>query len=240
MILIAHEKFVGQGKRKKRKRTEELEPVGTAFAISESLILTANHNVKPDDKCILMKEYQAGIEVAESQIIRLTYVASNKEEDWAILRVPDTAKLQFTDISSEAELPEPDDEIVIADYPSGLLEGTHKVVCSTTKVQVDHYENKTTPTTSPQSRPAIVVQNPRKRAVVEDAVHVREGRVRGSCGGPYFFNNKAFAFHRGSVNDDIDGSQLSGRSHSSNSVGRVLSRLPKFKKRLAVNLKKTL
>ena len=65
---------------------------------------------------------------------------------------------------------------------------------------------------------------------VQDIITVYGGRVRGSCGAPYFSTRgEVVAFHIFSINDaEDDMSSTSNHSHLSYSQGYVLSRLPAF------------
>ena len=74
-------------------------------------------------------------------------------------------------------------------------------------------------------------KEPEPEQETQDVISVYDGRVRGSCGAPYFnIRDEVVAFHVSSSNDAVsdDLSSRSGHSHKSHSQGYVLSRLPQF------------
>jgi hypothetical protein len=149
-----------------------------------------------------------------------------------------------SEICPENELPGKNSNVFIYDYPVGLMVSLNETTCSFTASKIDHFESKTTPPNSPY-KAVIVSRKNKKPTPVKDSVILKDGRVKGSCGAPFFAdkNKKVIAFHTTSA-DDLDVrysvSSISSKSHSSVSIGRVLCRLPEFVKWYNVNLGKQL
>jgi hypothetical protein len=214
-------------------------PVGTSFALSESFLFTAAHNIcragnAPLPEIGVARFYKDPL--VRSSIIVLTHVThcSDKDEDWAVYKRSNGAFTHWVQVCPEQELPASGVRIGIKDFPVGLV-----TVGSVTKVTLDSFHTKVS---NYQVFADSVVSKKRKFAVAdsepqieERAIQVVGGRVTGSCGAAYFgINGKVVAFHKESVDDgreevSVSNSYTSDRSHTSYSVGLVLCRLPKFR-----------
>ncbi len=209
--------------------------IGTAFAISGNMAMSAWHNFKdngylPTDVVILCKEIKASVILRSSPVVAVRDY--DVDDDWVTLELNSTVFLNHVTLCPEAELP-PDRDgagqsrvVGVRDFPAGLIDSCHHLTVGSMKAKIWNYS-------------APFASQPTKKLRLEDQfplenecmVNVRGGRVLGSCGAPYFADNgKVFAFHVGSMNDadSEDAMTSTGHSHASYSEGRVLVRLKSF------------
>jgi hypothetical protein len=225
--------------------------VGTGFAISSVYLLCARHCIFEVDeetsKCrdvCAVKVPRPASPIRESDTIRLTIVADNVFEDWIVLKRVEGTFGFWSTVCPETDLPRPGDEIGIRDYPVGLTQSIQSPTLSlaAVKARVHQYGNRTNQCGMAVEEPKGGVQQDlvmdivsdtdykEPAQAVQDVITVDGGRVRGSCGAPYFnTRGEVVAFHVFSINDAGDDmSSSSGHSHMSHSQGYVLSRLPHF------------
>ncbi len=221
-----------------------ISPTGTAFAISNDLVFTALHNCDHEDEHFqdshygLIRNYFHD-HVDFEDIIYVTCVAHDVEEDWAIFKIANETNRfsRYIPICPSNELPPIRSSISIIDFPIGRRHGTSKLTVHVHHGWIWHYEMKSN---SDFVFPAEVPVTKRKRNNTEDSnleqvVCVEGGRVSGSCGGPYiFYAGKAIAYHFETVNDNPNSNSEEFNSvvsgNTSVSRGYVLCRLKKFKK----------
>lgn len=217
-------------------------PVGTAFAISETHICTANHNVFASGhiqpQIGLLTEYEDPI--CKTDIIVATLVSNcvDGDEDWAVYQRTSGHFAHFAHVCPEDQLPVKNDKIGIRDYPVGLLTplSSDKITMQSFHTKVAQYEAFVPINASSKKRKFTSgrVVDARPARPLERALQVVGGRVKGSCGAAYFApNGKIVAFHVESLDDGSDSvsasnSYTSDRSHTSYSRGLLLCRLPKF------------
>lgn len=226
-------------KNKKRKKTT-VYPHGTAIAISPQHILTAYHNIDENRTAKsfgITSEIVMGEALADDTVIILSELVSNKMEDWSILMRTDGKQFaHFASVCPEQDLPQEKDTIGIRDYPVGLFasDSTTKLVCESIASKIICYEKIPIPNASLSVKSIALVTRdelPKKKVSTynpDKVIRVRGGRVKGSCGAPYFDNiGRLIAFHFQSI-DDFDMHSASDRSHVSYSCGYVLCRLQGF------------
>jgi len=206
--------------------------LGTAFAISGSLAISAWHNFAdygflPTDVVILCKEIRASVILRSSPVV--VVLDHDVDDDWVTLQLVSTVFPSHETLCPEAELP-PDHDVAgqsrvvrVRDFPTGLIDSRGHLTVGSMYAKIWNYS-------------APFVSHPSKKLRLEDQfpsenecmVNVRVGRVLGSCGAPYFAQNgKVFAFHVGSINDK-NAKTFTGHSYESYSAGRVLARLKSF------------
>lgn len=209
--------------------------IGTAFAISDVLAISAWHNFTdtgylPTDVVILCNEVKAGVILRSSPVaIVLDY---DVNDDWVTLQLDSAVFPSHVTLCPEAELP-PERDVAgqsrivgVRDFPAGLIDSSGHLTVGSMNGKIWNYSAPFAP--HPTKRLRLEDQFPSEN---ECMVNVRGGRVLGSCGAPYFAENgKVFAFHTGSINDaDSEDAMTSrGHSHTSYSEGRVLARLRSF------------
>jgi hypothetical protein len=233
-LTLVHKKKFG------RSEKMNLEPVGTASAISDVFVLsTAHHLKKYDDSFALIKEVELGDPVALEDLILLDFVQNDAEEDWIIFRRRSLTFEEHLDICPESELPKPKDPVIIKHYPVctittrrlRILDGPMR-----TMTTLKHYENRMPDTNTGSSTliPVVLRKDLRRSSREEkdhekDAIIVSSGLPIGSCGAPYLNSaRKVVAQHIESCDDSEQGSNE--RSYNAWSRGYVLCRLPKFMK----------
>lgn len=209
------------------------------------MVLSSNHILIPyqvvyDNKLRsygVLKEIKVtvnGYEVIAEDIIELQIVQECKSEDWIIMKRIDnncfdsSVKL----VVDEDSLPQPRDKVGIKDFPVGLLTSNSatKIRVESVPTKVIWYEarNPILPNKSKSSEfkgARIVRSGEIASPLPEDVIRVKLGRVTGSCGAPYFFDDKVVAFHFESSDEIMVGSDTSYVSYS---CGYVLCRLPLF------------
>jgi hypothetical protein len=178
----------------------------------------------------------------------LAVVADNVSEDWIVFKKVDGGFDFWSTICPEESLPNPHDHVGIRDYPVGLTRSITAPTLSlaSASAKVHQYGNRESVVKQNEMNVAgeqdggvkqdlvmkIVNDSEYKEPeqAVQDVITVCGGRVRGSCGAPYFTSNgEVVAFHIFSINDSEDDlSSSSNHSHLSYSQGYVLSRLPGF------------
>ena len=228
--------------------------VGTGFAFSSVYLLTARHCICdpivkttefPD--VVVVKVPRPASQIRESETVRLTLVADNVLEDWAIFEREVGTFEHWSAICLETNLPSVGDEIGIKDYPVGLTSsipsGTLSIASMGTRVHqyatkkdfATHYWTEVGPEGSVRQDLVMDIvsdadfKEPEQET--QDVISVYGGRVRGSCGAPYFnVRGEVVAFHVSSSNDarDDSSSNSSDHSHHSHSQGYVLSRSLEF------------
>lgn len=221
----------------------EVVPLGTAFAISETHVVTAYHNVHwrglVEQEIGLLTEYEDPICEKDIIVANLDTSCADENEDWATYERSSGLFTHFAHVCPENELPVKNDKIGIRDFPIGLVSSfsSNKLTMQSFHTKVSQYEQYVPVNASSKKRKRnsgrVVDIKPPK--AIERAIQVVGGRVKGSCGAAYFStNNKVVAFHEESLDDGSDSvsvsnSYTSDRSHTSYSVGLVLCRLPTFK-----------
>lgn len=208
--------------------------IGTAFAISDKLAISAWHNFTGNDfdtasdEIILYQEINAGNILASSP--RAVVSDFDVNDDWVALHLSSLTFPKYAVLCPETELPASDDDVVgVRDFPVGLLDSLNHLKVGRMSAKLWTYSTPFEPSNPPSKKLCLVDEFP--SGLVECMVNVRGGRVLGSCGAPYFAENgKVFAFHVGSINDadHEDMKSSSGHSHASYSEGRVLVRLRSF------------
>jgi hypothetical protein len=230
--------------------TKELSPCGTAFAISHEFIVTTRHNIEPlpaSSKVVLIQYLKYDEAVNEGRIIEVHRVCDDEDEGWAILKVTIGSLTHFVTVCSEPELPGKYEDIIINSFPVGLIDSESTTVLEVNEqsVRVVRYEFRF-PAAKQSSSKKPKLQSTTFPVVPDDAfvpgsyppdvMVVSGGRVRGSCGAPYFAScGKVAAMHYESVNYD-DGSSSISSSHVSYSHGYVLCRMPHFVDWLTVHI----
>jgi hypothetical protein len=177
--------------------------------------------------------------VNEGRIIEVDRVCDDEDEDWAILKVTIGSLTHFVTVCSEPELPGKHEVVTINDFPVGLIDSESTTVLEVNEqaARVVRYEFRF-PAAKQSSSKKPKLQSTTFQVVPDDAfvpvsypsdvMVVSGGRIRGSCGAPYFAScGKVAAMHFESVNDD-DGSSNVSSSHVSYSHGYVLCRMPHF------------
>ncbi len=228
--------------RRKGKKGEMIgvTPIGTAFAISETHVLTSSHAVFPHlgHEIGLLKELDYSFSMED--VVPATFLQNcvDKDEDWAIFRRREGTFADYAHVCPEDELPikigSKGDRIWIRDFHSSLSSDT--ITLQSIRSKVAQYEAFTSMTTRRDKRKFqhIEVHKFLRAKPLKRALLVVGGRVKGSCGAAYFASNgKVVAFHVESLDDDTDdvsesNSYSSDSSHYSFSRGLVLCRLPKF------------
>ena len=223
-----------------------IEPCGTAFSISPSLVLTAFHNLVSGNRMCLVKSLTIGesSKVLRSDVINLkaSPIYANENDDWAILEREVGTFNTFAEICGhDGELPSENSDIAIKHFPVGLIDSSSVArlrVVSTMEKLIFFSPRLPPPDVSSAAKKSkligplkfTITDNPSE--IVEKAADVAvasNSLSRGSCGAPYFaLNNKVFAFHVESVNDDINvnvRSKSSSTSHQSYCHGYVICRL---------------
>jgi hypothetical protein len=212
--------------------------IGTAFAVSPKLALSAWHNLSENgfragDVILLCKEVNEGVVLRSSPVV--TVFDYHEDEDWVLLELVGSGSV-FTinaSLCPEAELP-PDRDgagqsvvVGIRDFPAGLISSFSRLTVASTQGKIWNYSSKVTPQTGVKKL-RLADQFPPSE---QNMINVCGGRVAGSCGAPYFASNgKVIAFHVASVNDadSADAKSSNGHSHTSYSEGHVLARLAVF------------
>ncbi len=189
------------------------DPIATAFAVSDSLLLTAAHNVvtrEDEDKSVDIEKVDDAREqkeqtddmVVDNLMIspmllkssdgtiraeegrRVEVFRYHYHHDWAFLKVCDSKLADFIPLAREInELPE-----------RGTKEKMDVFNC-TVKIFRD------------ARREATLHAFPKEvgvGTVGEKFMSFQNGGFKGSCGGPYIFRNKAVALHVESHNDAYD------------------------------------
>jgi hypothetical protein len=221
------------------------EPTGTAFAISNSLVLTAFHNLAEKKSyfefaklCLEITLDVNGCFVTD-KLIEVRLVQFDTEEDWAVLeRVTGSNSssndndhaFTFADIALNSNvMPKINNPVTVAEFAVGLLNtsSTNQLSCSYKFLSVIGFESRKTPPPTKNKKVKLVETMP---DVVIDAIKLSGGGFNGSCGAPFCFNSRVIAFHTISVNDnDNDSVSMSShQSHRSWSIGHVLYMLPNF------------
>lgn len=226
----------------KRNNITFAEPVGTSFALSETLLFTAAHNVcdgnnEPLPEIGIVREYSDPVPLTDIILLEYENHCSDENEDWAVYRRSAGSFTHWVNICLEEELPQKGVRIGIKDFPVGLLTvgSISKITVDSFHTKVCHYEANPGSAGTLKKRKFGVAPAKFRRDIDERYVLVRGGRVKGSCGAAYFCHSgKVFAFHNSSVDDgqeevSVTNSYLSDRSHNSYSCGLVLCRLPVFK-----------
>ena len=119
---------------------DTLEVSGTAFAISETLIITAYHNFSIDGgghhpNCAISSKANNvdGILTPMGDCISLELLSFNKVDDWALFCRRDTGGFStFLPICQQGELPTPSSDVTIHQYYYSLgliLNSTIKNLC---------------------------------------------------------------------------------------------------------------
>jgi hypothetical protein len=211
-------------------------PVGTLFAISPNFAITACHNIM-DDNNQPMNNIGAisklELHSMNSGFIPLEVIYTSISEDWAVLKPRSNFLFQaFTEMCVDSDkLPDVDSYIGIVDFPAGIINtsSSSRMTIDHLSAKLLHYEreyNDLPVSTDPTFAISTSADIPRDNSD-EKIVLVRGGRVRGSCGAPYFTGRgDVFAMHFESINDADEVN--SDHSHLSYSKGYVFCRLPEF------------
>lgn len=223
------------------QRGTKLAVIGTAFAVSQKLAVSAWHNFTDNsfqagDVAYLCKELYRGailksspqVEVREYDLI----------EDWVVLELSSGDFSDPVKLCKEVELPTDEypvdsngatisigKEIGVRDFPCGLIDSNERLTIGTMTGKIYNYSPPHTDTK--YSDQVILVDS--FPMAINSVLNIRGGRFLGSCGAPYFGENgKVIAFHVCSCNDadTSDMKSSSGHSHASYSSGHVLCRLP--------------
>jgi hypothetical protein len=227
--------------------------VGTGFAFSREYLLCARHCIAREGTTeffdvLVLKVPRPASQIRESETIRLKVVADSVSEDWAVLEREVGTFEHWSAICLEAGLPSPGDIIGIKDYPVGLTlsipSATLSIASMDTRVHqygnrkdfANQYGAEEEPEPGGGIRQDLIMDivsdadYKELGPAIQDVISVYDGRVRGSCGAPYFnVRGEVVAFHVYSSNDASDDlSRSSGHSHQSHSQGYVLSRMPEF------------
>jgi hypothetical protein len=220
---------------KNKRKLASITPLGTACAISDDVVYTANHNIGKFEAFGIVRVLSGTREVSHSDIIEVALIDRDSKEDWALLRRKSgnfgRGNYCTNIILDENNLPSKQSKVAIFDYPAGVLmapTGSNNLECTVLRGNVCWYES---PKTGTESSSATVLstwkvveslkeEEPASRVVVDG------GRSRGSCGAPYVtYTGALFAFHVASFNDD-DGDSRTSHTHYSNGV--VFARSPNF------------
>lgn len=196
-------------------------PVGSGFAISPELIVTANHVRFADATVLAVSAVKSllkqGDKIIEPELkIELEVVVCNAAEDWCVLKRKDGSLFaHVAPLANEDELPDEcaqhHEKITIRYFCGGLfrekLTVRHKVA------DMDQF----------QRCDDIEADN-------EAELQVKGGfTTSGMCGAPYFYNDKVIAFHVQSDSESLQYDEMNTKKYTEHfSVGRVLCRLPLF------------
>lgn len=136
------------------KRIANLSIHGTAFAFSETMVLTTNHNIKDNalkELAFAQNIYSNGI-IDENAFYLMDIVDFDESDDWAVLKLRD-AKAKFRQhlgiVSDKSQLPGKGSYLAIFDYPVGLLtseDGVKKIECDSLMTSICWYEPRVLPT----------------------------------------------------------------------------------------------
>ena len=172
----------------------DAEPIGTAFAISGKLLLTACHNVVvkskdgKSDSMVLdlkiataIKKTEDGKISPESPSRPVSVHTYNIAVDWASLKLQDEALvLPFVIPIATADSDMP---------PRATLEKIHIYHCPV-QLFLDDPELETCHVMQKEASVGVIMSK---------TLTYQNGGFPGSCGGPYMFRNKAVALHTESV-----------------------------------------
>ena len=179
---------------------EDVEPIGTAFAISKKLLLTACHNVVEKDedggysektelkvtkKLVKSKDGRMcpaeATEGKRSTAVHVHVHRFNRDVDWACLKVVDeNVSFPFVVPIATAESDTPGEatleKLFIYHCPVQLfLDDSEMEACH------------------------VMVKEASVGIVGQKTLNFQNGAFPGSCGGPYMYRNKAVALHVDSV-----------------------------------------
>ena len=223
-------------------------PVGTAFAISETHVFTASHNVcvgsRVNQEIGLLKECNCFVVMEDLIVVNFLEKCIDEDEDWAIFRRPVGTFAHHARVCPENELPIKNGSkgdlplIWSRDFPLGLDSSmsSTKVSLQSAHTNVVQYEEFASISTRNKKRKYVPVIKCRPVTQLERILLVQGGKVNGRCGAVYFARNgKVVAFHVNSIDDGTNdvtksNSITSFRSHYPFSRGLVLCRLSKFMK----------
>jgi hypothetical protein len=220
-------------------KSHKATPIGTAFALSEYHAITSAHNLSTGKKLsfgLAMKIMNGESDIRE--IIELELKECREPEDWAVLTRKTDTFSHYVSICPESALPGAGTKIGIKDFPVGLFSTTSasELIVVSMFSTVYWYEvpmRKMSKKRKLSTKMDLVNSNQLTPETEKTVVMVLSGRVRGSCGAPYFMkseNLKVFAMHFEAIDDQDENVTLSNpRSHHSYSHGYVLCRLPLFK-----------
>ena len=196
---------------------ENAEPIGTAFAISENLLLTACHNVvvveaqgepsvatelKVTTK--LIKSAAGVISTDESQRGVPVHVHKyNTQVNWACLRRDEESSAPFPFVipvaTSDSDMPKPASTEKLFIYHCPVQQ-----FLDDTEIEVCH----------------VMVMEASVGLVGKKTINFQNGGFPGSCGGPYVFRNKAIALHVDSVSTTKTADNLKNETTTSARSGR--------------------
>jgi hypothetical protein len=142
------------GRRKGEKSASEVDPIGSAFAISDYYVFTACHHVmtmdgEPLEKIALVREFKPHALVRSSILeASLVMYCADFDEDFAIYRRDRGTFAHYAHICKEEDLPRPNQRIGIKDFPIGLLtSGSGDEVClRSVRTKVSDYDILKDPT----------------------------------------------------------------------------------------------
>lgn len=168
----------------------DAEPIGTAFAISPSLMLTACHNVVVNDNMLVTElkvtpaiiKQDGKFATKDSQLGRPVDVHKyNVGVDWACLKLGDNAPpfpFVIPVATSNSDFPEfaTTEKLFIYHCPVQLFTDDDDI-------EVCH----------------VMVKEASVGLISGKHLNFQNGAFPGSCGGPYIFRNKAVALHADSV-----------------------------------------
>jgi hypothetical protein len=211
-------------------------PVGTAFAIAPTLLLSANHNRLDVDSGLpfdvsITKLLRKIDDVISPPIdkVDLKVLAYNTQEDWVVFQRTDSETFQTVAVLCEEQyLPDENSEhnqiVTIRYYNAGLFHRKLKQLHR--KAQIIMYQ---------ECEDVDASENDGQEAELV----VSDSAVRGVCGAPYYFDGKVVAFHVESDNEKLKFNKENAlekmveslaTTYSHFSIGRVLCRLPAFMK----------
>ena len=173
---------------------KDVEPIGTAFAISTKLLLTACHNVVKKEKGgdyfkktglkvtkKLVKSAECKICVEGNQSTAVDLGNFNPDVDWASLKVSDE-NVSFPFVIPIATMK--------SDTPEeATLEKLYIYHCPV-QLFLDDLEMEAC---------HVMVKEASVGIVGRKTLNFQNGAFPGSCGGPYMYRNKAVALHVDSV-----------------------------------------
>ena len=185
-------------------RGEENNPIGTAFAISPDLMLTACHNVvhRSEDKKVVtevtdLKVASSMDKLAETmefsaigQVREVGIFRYNIDVDWACLQLKDgSANFDFT--------------IPLATHNDDLPKAA-----TLEKMYIYHCPVQLFLDDAEMVRCHVMVKEASVGIVAAKTINFQNGGYPGSCGGPYMFRNKAVALHVDSISTTTEAKDL--------------------------------
>lgn len=187
------------------KSGNKITPIATAFAVKGTIALTAGHAVKGLEGmlCLTTKLEKEGNKIVSKDLIQVTVVESDANEDWAVLKRDDRKTF--------------DETIPVATK-------VEELPTVGTKKKLTFYHCPVTLFTTQQE--TILHVTPKEGSVGligNKTIQFQNGGFDGSCGGPYVYCGKAVAIHVESINTALTPGSLKALEKSQGKRSRAKS-----------------